>query len=460
MATTDIVFLQDLTGSYFDDLPRLKTLLPAVVNRLTNPNLSLIFGSNLQFGLRSFKDKPVSPFGGFGDYVYKKEVSLTTNAALVKTAVNGFSASGGGDLPESQLEALLQAALDSTIGYRVGSKRIVVLATDAAYHVAGDGLTLAPGTITVPNNGDGIISANEDYPGILQVKNALIANNIIPVFLATSDVKSSYDALVGSLGRGFVTTLDSNSENVADGIKFAVAKASGTISPGGEGTDGDNIINGSTVGTTGDKVVFSGGGNDEVNLSAVSGNHFIDGGAGFDTLFGGIGQDKIDAGSGNDELIGGSGNDILLGSSGDDTILGGSGNDTIQGDSGDDLLTGGLGNDRFVFDTGSPFTAADLGIDTINDFRRVAGNTDKIELSRDTFNLLPIGPTLSSLDFASVATDALAEISTAKIVYSTGTRSLFYNTNGTTSGFGSGGQFALFGVSTPTLIASDFVIVD
>ncbi|MFK0734369.1 MAG: hypothetical protein ACIWVG_25005, partial [Gloeotrichia echinulata HAB0833] len=366
--------------------------------------------------------------------------------------------SGGGDLPESQLEALLQAALDSTIG--VGSKRIVVLATDAAYHVAGDGLTLAPGTITVPNNGDGIISANEDYPGILQVKNALIANNIIPFFLATSGVKSSYDGLVASLGRGIVTTLDSNSENVADVIKFAVAKASGTISPGGEGTDSDDIINGSTVGTTGDKVVFAGAGNDTVDLTGVAGNHFIDGGAGFDTLFGGIGQDKIDAGSGNDELIGGSGNDILLGSSGDDTILGGSGNDTIQGDSGDDLLTGGLGNDRFVFDTGSPFTAADLGIDTINDFRRLALNTDKIELSRDTFNLLPIGPTLSSSDFAVVATNALAEISTAKIVYSTGTRNLFYNTNGTTPGFGSGGQFAVFAVGTPTLIASDFVIVD
>jgi serralysin len=238
MPTSDIVFLQDLTGSYGDDLPIARVLLPAVVNRLNNPNLATIFGSNLQFGLASFKDKPVSYLGSPGDYVYQKEVSLTTNAALIKTkyaATGGFVASGGNDEPESQLEALLHAALDTTIGYRVGSKRIVFLATDATYHVAGDGSTASP-TITVANNGDGIISANEDYPSILQVKNALIANNIIPVFLATSGVKSTYDGLVASLGLGIVATLDSNSENVADVIKFAIAKANGTITPGGDNT--------------------------------------------------------------------------------------------------------------------------------------------------------------------------------------------------------------------------------
>ncbi len=60
MATSDITLLQDLTGSYDDDLPALKTLVPAVVNRLTSPYLTTIFGTDLQFSLASFKDKPVS----------------------------------------------------------------------------------------------------------------------------------------------------------------------------------------------------------------------------------------------------------------------------------------------------------------------------------------------------------------------------------------------------------------
>ncbi|MEH1889230.1 MAG: VWA domain-containing protein [Nostoc sp.] len=465
MATNDIVFLQDLTGSYSDDLPRLKVLLPAVVNRLTSPYLTQIFGTDLEFGLASFKDKPVSPLGSPGDYVYQKEVSLTTDAGQVKTAVSNFIVGGGNDLPESQLEALLHTALDSSIGYRVGSKRFVFLATDAEYHVAGDLKNASPTpTTVVANNGDGVIDPNEDYPDITQVQAALIANDIIPIFLATSDVKSTYDGLVSSLGRGIVTTLDSNSENVADVIKFAIAKANAVITA--EGTDGDDNIDASTITTPGDQVVFAGAGNDTVDLFGVTGNHFIDGGAGYDVLYGGIGQDKIDGGSLDDNLYGGNGNDTLLGSSGNDVLRGQGGNDILQGDSGKDDLFGGAGNDTFVFDTGSAFAAADLGIDIINDFRQLAGNTDKIELSRDTFTDLHDPVSLSpghGFIFASVATDADAEISTANIVYSTGTRSLFYNPNGATSGFSStleGGQFATFALGTPTLVSGNFTIVD
>ncbi|MEH2070778.1 MAG: hypothetical protein V7K47_21895 [Nostoc sp.] len=464
MPTNDIVFLQDLTGSFYDDLPRLKVLLSAVVNRVTSPYLTNIFGTDLQFGLASFKDKPVSSssppipdLGSPGDYVYQKEVSLTTDAGQVKTAVSNFVVGGGADGPESQLEALLHAALDTSIGYRVGSKRLVFLATDADYHVAGDGAAANPTAITVANNGDGVIDPNEDYPDIAQVQTALIANDIIPVFLATSDVKSTYDGLVSSLGRGIVTTLDSNSENVADVIKFAIAKANAVITI--EGTDGDENIDASNITTPGNQVVFAGAGNDTIDLFSVPGNHFVDGGAGFDLLYGGNGQDRYDGGSSDDNLYGGNGNDTLLGSSGDDVLRGQGGNDVLQGDSGKDDLFGGSGNDTFVFDTGSQFAATDLGVDIINDFQRVAGNTDKIELSRDTFTVLGS----SGFIFASVATDADAEISTANIVYSTGTRSLFYNANGATSGFSStleGGQFAKFALSTPTLIATDFTIVD
>jgi hypothetical protein len=64
------------------------------------------------------------------------------------------------------------------------------------------------------------------------------------------------------------------------------------------------------------------------------------------------------------------------------------------------------------------------------------------------------------VDFAVVSADTLAGAIAAKIVYSTGTRSLFYNQDGVTPGFGSGGQFATFALNTPTLIAGDFTIVD
>lgn len=461
---TDIHFVQDLTGSFTDDLPALKILLPAVVNRLTSPFLTTIFGRDIQFGLSSFKDKPVSPLGDPGDYVYQQEAALTTDASLIKTVVAGYSAGGGNDLPESQLEALLQTALSSTIGYRTGSARLAVVITDANFHLAGDLAAIQPLT-TVANNGDAVINPNEDYPTILQVKNSLIAKKIVPLFLVTSDVKPAYDDLVGSakLGRGIVVTLDSKSENVADAIKFAIAKVNKVITPGGEGTSGDDNIDSSNLSKPGKQVIFAGEGNDTVDLFGVSGNHFVDGGAGFDVIYGGIGQDKFDGGSLDDNLYGANNNDILLGSSGNDVLRGQGGNDTLQGDSGNDSLFGGAGDDQFVFDTGLKFDTADLGVDQINDFRRLSENTDKIVLSRDTFNTLSLGPTLTS--FASVATDALAQTNAAQIVYSTGTGNLFYNPNGAAAAFDYGGQFATFvtAVTTPAsfpLVASDFLVVD
>ncbi len=442
---TDVYIIQDLSGSFSDDLPQAKVLIPSVINRLTNPNLATIFGSDINFGLASFKDKPVSPFGTPSDYVYDVEVALTSDVQTFKDAYISFTASGGADLPESQLEALMHAAFDSNdlnldgdgtnnLGYRTGSNRLVILATDAAFHEAGDGLGLGP--ITTVNDGNNIIESFEDYPNIDQVKAALEAQNVTPIFLTTSSVKSSYDSLVAELERGVVVTLDSDSQNVADAIKFGIAKTSGVITD--EGTDGDDpsvFLFGSD-----DRVVFTGAGNDGVVGVFSTGNLFIDGGAGFDTLYGGIGSDTVDGGSSNDTLAGGSGNDTLLGSSGDDVLNGEAGNDVLQGDSGNDTLSGGAGDDTFVFDTGSAFNSADLGVDLITDFQI---GVDKIQLSKDTFTDLT--STSSSLAVADFTTTG----GSAPISYNTTTGFLSYN----------GTDFVQLALR-PTISAADFEVVD
>lgn len=472
MARTDIVFVQDLTGSYGDsDLDTLKALLPAVVNRLTNPRLATIFGTDINFGVASFKDKPIGNLGIPGDYVYQVDVGLTNNAQTVRSEILSFQAppGSGGDGPESQLDALLYAALDSggSLGYRADSKKLVFLATDAEYHVAGDRAGVDP-VNTRPNDGDAVIDFEEDYPDIAQVQTALIANDIIPVFLPTPDVKNIYDGLVTSLGKGIVTTLERSSENVADIIKFASARDNGVITS--EGTVGDDVIDISTLDlSVPNQVIFAGAGNDTVDLTGVDGDHFIDGGAGFDLLYGGIGQDAVDGGSNDDELFGGRGDDILFGSSGNDVLRGQQGDDILQGDSGFDQLFGGAGNDTFVFDTGLAFVTDEdelkpnpngLGVDTIFDFRRLPGNTDTIELSRDTFTALRD----FGFSFDTAFNDAEAETKSANIVYSLGSRSLFYNPNSNDFGFSSpayeGGKFAEFAPGTPTLVAGDFSIVD
>ncbi|MDZ7994851.1 MAG: hypothetical protein RM022_001745 [Nostoc sp. EfeVER01] len=458
---SDIVLLQDLTSSSNEGVVQLKAVLPATVNRLTNPKLAKIFGNDLKFGIASFKDKPLVPFGGYADYVYQPEVALTNNVTTIKDKIFGFEAFGGNDGPESQLFALLFAALDNgSLGFRVGSFRVVIIATDSIYHVAGD--RAAVRSDSIGNNGDAIADAFEDYPLVGQVKTALEANNIIPIFLTTSNVAANYETLVTHLGRGGVLTVGSTSENLADLIKEAVARSRNAIGTDVATTKGNDTFSGANF-SAGNKVIFAGDGYDSISLSGVVGNHYIDGGAGIDTLVGGSGADIIDGGSDNDNLLGGNGDDILFGSSGKDILIGNTGNDYLQGDSGDDLLTGGAGSDKFAFATGSKFNIRELGVDTISDFIL---EEDKIQLSKSTFTALTnsVFPTqLNSADFATVTNNTLAVSSSAVIVYNSANGSLFYNPNGSADGFAeinSGGKFAqLDATSFPALTTASFEVV-
>lgn len=107
-------------------------------------------------GIASFVDKPVGYLGSTGDFVYRREVALTSNKQSIVDTVNGLRLFYGGDGPESQLEALLQVAQDDSLNYRAGSNRIALISTDAAFHTPPDGVN-ASATITRPNDGGGVL---------------------------------------------------------------------------------------------------------------------------------------------------------------------------------------------------------------------------------------------------------------------------------------------------------------
>jgi Ca2+-binding RTX toxin-like protein len=89
------------------------------------------------------------------------------------------------------------------------------------------------------------------------------------------------------------------------------------------------------------------------------------------TLDGGASFDGLDGGKGNDVLDGGAGDDFLDGEIGNDVLDGGAGNDFLDGRRGDDTLEGGDDDDRFAFARG-------YDTDTITDFQ---DDIDTIELS-------------------------------------------------------------------------------
>ncbi len=205
----DVVLLQDLSASFGDAPPDVRRQFSGLYDTLNATR-------DVQFGVASFVDKPVSPFGVSGDYSYATELAVTGDKAAVQAELDGLVVGLGGDFPESQFEALLQLAVRAStaeIGFREGAQRIVVVETDATGHLAGSYSDAPDG----PNNGDAVIG-NEDYPTLAQVRAALEAADITPIFAVTADVVDYYESIVDLLGRGSVVTLSANSSNLAAGI--------------------------------------------------------------------------------------------------------------------------------------------------------------------------------------------------------------------------------------------------
>ncbi|MTJ47785.1 bifunctional metallophosphatase/5'-nucleotidase [Dolichospermum sp. UHCC 0259] len=158
------------------------------------------------------------------------------------------------------------------------------------------------------------------------------------------------------------------------------------------GTDFDGISD----------IVFTGAGNDEVDLATASilglaGKNNVDTGSGDDIIFvnkgdrafGSDGNDTFDArdGQGSNRMSGGLGNDTFFLGSGD-RALGGDGNDKFYvGLGGGNLLSGGAGADEFrIFNVEPPKAA-----NTILDFQI---GVDKIAILGSTasqFNLNQVG---------------------------------------------------------------------
>ncbi len=370
--TIDFVFLQDLSGSFTDDLPILKAQIANVIATVEDIDV------NADFGVASFIDKPTSPFGAATDYVYQTHLAISSDNAAVIASVNALSTRNGADLPEAQLEALMQVALRvDEVGYRPDTKRIVMLSTDSAFHQAGDYSAAA-------NNGDTVLDGNgldEDYPSIVQTAMALVASGVFPVFSVTAAQKTRYETLVADLGTGAVVVLSSDSSDFSDAVRVAVAKACGHVTQ--EGTEAEDDMEGTEF---------------EDGMFGLGGDDLMEGDAGDDLVDGGSGDDTVSGGIGSDDLRGGSGNDILRGGHGRDTLKGGLGNDT---------MTGGAGRDVFVINPGDgsdSITDFKNGVDVIDlsslhRFEGITALNSAVQSGADVVISLPGGTTLTLLGF-------------------------------------------------------------
>src|SRR3984893_8005086 len=124
-AKADVYFLADTTASMTGIINAVQAGANTVLTALNG------LGIDLVFGVGNYKD-----FASGDPYAFQHQVSPTNVTATVTAAINAWSASGGGDHQEGQLFALDSLAVPpgGAIGWRAGSKRIIVWFGDASGH--------------------------------------------------------------------------------------------------------------------------------------------------------------------------------------------------------------------------------------------------------------------------------------------------------------------------------------
>ncbi|MBO1055424.1 MAG: hypothetical protein HEQ27_02390 [Dolichospermum sp. JUN01] len=370
----------------------------------------------------------------------------------------------------------------------------VQYATANGTAIAGSDYTSTSGTLTfnpgvtsqvinIPILNDSINEANETF--------SLTLNSPTNASLGTSQTVTT--TISDTLSAAATTTLPTNVENLT---------LTGTAAINGTGNAGNNVITGNSANNTlsglngNDTYSFvanSALGTDTITETATGGTDTIDftgttaalnvnlgvttsqtvnsnlklilsannvienatGGTGNDRLTGNALNNTLNGGSGNDQLQGLGGNDTLWGGAGNDILNGGTGNDSLWGGLGDDILTGGAGNDQYLFQSDSVFSTS-LGVDYISEFEL---GLDQIVLSKATFNAITNLAGQALTDFAVVTDDEFVNASNARIVFSQGTGSLFYNQDGNVLGTGTVFEFARLGNPDITLSSSNFSLI-
>ena len=222
-------------------------------------------------------------YGGAGDDTLD---GLAGDDNLFGGAGNDTLSGGAGD---DRLEG--GAGADTYLFERGQGNDLIV---DYGYNTLCFGADIAPGQISVRQQGADLLLEVNDGDGSVRVLNGY------------------------QLSGGIDVTF-------ADGTVWSGEQLMSLIIPA-EGTDADDLI---VSGSRGD---------------------VLNGGAGSDYLEGNGGEDQLDGGSGNDSLSGGAGDDILDGGSGNDWLYGGDGNDVY-------IFRRGGGNDRVIASVANSSTA-------------------------------------------------------------------------------------------------------
>ena len=218
----DLLLLEDETGSFQDDIANMQGP-GGLADQLWDSLVAAV--PDFQGGVAGFRDFAQDGWGSPGDWVYRLLQDLTSNKASWTAGINLLSANGGADLPEAQLAALKSGAdghawdsngngvydlgIDTPAGsnptWRPDATKVIVLVTDAPYHVQGD--TPSPPGYPGPTYAETIAELN--------------AAGIHVIALVSGGVEASYADLTNDT-RGTVKLISDDSSDIVSAIEAAL----------------------------------------------------------------------------------------------------------------------------------------------------------------------------------------------------------------------------------------------
>ena len=100
----DIAFLIDTTGSMSGVIAAVRDYVVELAGIVSD------VVPDAAFGVAQYRDYAVTPYGGSQDFPFRLQQQITTDRTAVVEQLEALGASGGGDSPEAQYEALFQLA--------------------------------------------------------------------------------------------------------------------------------------------------------------------------------------------------------------------------------------------------------------------------------------------------------------------------------------------------------------
>jgi VPDSG-CTERM motif/von Willebrand factor type A domain len=240
-AQVDVYFLADTTGSMGGEVGAVQASASSLLSSLSGLG-------NVAFGVGEYKDDPAT---SFDPYAFRMNSNISTSAAAAQAGINLWGASGGGDIPEADLNGLTQAADQAK--WRTGSQKIIVWFGDAPSHDPSLGATLSSTEaalnaqhIKVEAINVGDLDGQGQATAITKATKGTLFNGIDQSGL----VAAIEDAVTSSFATYSTVGIDTSGVPAGVGVKVTPGSITGSFSRSADATYSFNVgFTGVTAGT-------------------------------------------------------------------------------------------------------------------------------------------------------------------------------------------------------------------